>query len=91
MERGTIVKLEEELKGFIPISHYDSSPVEKPEKFFKKDDQIKCIIIDIDERKKTAICSPRAYKKSTEKKEMEQYLKKETTETFKIGDMIQLN
>ena len=27
----------------------------------------------------------------TEKKEMEQYLKKEPTETFKIGDMIQLN
>ena len=91
IERGAIVKLEDDLKGFIPISHFDTYPVKEPAVYFKKNDKVKCLIIDIDENKKTAICSPKAYKKSIEKKEMEQYIKTQPTETAKLGDLINIS
>ena len=90
IENGTIVKLDDNLKGFIPISHYEIHPVKEPENYFRKNEKVKCIIIDIDEKKKSAICSPRTYKKSVEKKEMEQYLKTEPIGTAKLGELIQL-
>ncbi len=88
IEKGAIVKLEDDLKGFIPVTHFDILPVEEPGKYFRINDKVKCLIIDIDENKKTAICSPKAYKKSLAQKDMEQYMQKKSTSTMKLGDFI---
>lgn len=91
MERGALVELDDDIKGFIPVTHYDLYPVNNQKTYLKKDDKVKCLIIDIDERKKTAICSPKAYKKSIANQEMEQYIKKAPTETVKLGEFIKIN
>lgn len=88
IEKGAIVKLEDDLKGFIPVTHFDILPVEEPGKYFRINDKVKCLIIDIDENKKTAICSPKVYKKSLAQKDMEQYIQKKSTSTMKLGDLI---
>jgi hypothetical protein len=47
-------------------------------------------VIDIDDNRKTAICSPKSFKNFIAKKDMDQYLKKESTGTVKLGDLFQL-
>ena len=90
IEKGAIVKLDDDLRGFIPVSHFDLYPVKEPGKYFRKNDKVKCLIIDIDENKKNAICSPKAYKRSIAQKDMEQYIQKKSTGTMKLGDLIKI-
>lgn len=87
---GTFIKLENDMNGFIPYNHYDIHYVKELMTFFKKNEKVTCFIINIDERKKLAICSSKAYKKSIANKEMEQYIKKEDVGTAKLGDFFKL-
>ncbi|MBN1898573.1 MAG: 30S ribosomal protein S1 [Spirochaetes bacterium] len=88
--RGAVVLVENKMEGFIPLSHFSDRKVEHPEAFLKKGEKIKCLILEIDEKKKRAVLSLKEYRKIKSQEEISQYLKKEPTEKMSIGDMINL-
>ncbi|MBU1077144.1 MAG: S1 RNA-binding domain-containing protein [Spirochaetes bacterium] len=89
-KRGSYVRMEDDLQGFIPYTHYDNEYIEDLMTYFKKNDKVTCVIVSIDDKKKLAICSAKVYKKTTADKEMEQYIKKEPIGTAKLGDFFNL-
>ncbi|MDD5066507.1 MAG: S1 RNA-binding domain-containing protein [bacterium] len=110
MARGSYIKMENDLNGFIPATHYDyyhsreqyhgkeqyhikeqQHHKEQPPETLHKGDKVKCLIIDIDQRNKLAICSIKEYKRTIAEKEMEKYIKKDSSGGMKLGDMINLN
>lgn len=88
--RGSYVKIDKDMQGYIPNNQYDIQYVEDPVNYFKKNDKVTCIISKIDDKRKLAICSVKMYKQSIADKEMQQYLQKEAGETAKLGDFFNL-
>lgn len=88
--RGTYVKINEEINGLIPVRHYILNDPKDPNPSFKVGEKITSLIIDVDNRNKLAICSPREYRNSMAEQEMQQYLKKDPSEKIKLGDFFNL-
>lgn len=74
---GVFVRLEEGVEGLIHISQLSTERVEKASSLFKVGDQVEAEVIHVHPQEKKIGLSIRALKKSEERQEMENYLKKE--------------
>jgi small subunit ribosomal protein S1 len=90
VHRGAYVSFYKDKEGFIPLSHFASHKIEEPKKYLKRGQKVNCIIIDVDEKAKRAILSLKEYTKMKTEQEIAQYIKKQPTETKKLGDIIKL-
>ncbi len=86
LKTGALSVLDNDIKAFIPMSHYSSKRIDNLEKYLSPGQTVDAIIIDIDENKKRATLSIRGYEKMLEDKEIEQYMKSEDTGTATLGD-----
>lgn len=76
-EFGVFVRLEEGVEGLIHVSQLSTERVDKPSTLFKVGDQVEAEVIHVDPNERKIGLSVRALKKSEERQEMENYLKKE--------------
>lgn len=74
---GVFVRLEEGVEGLIHVSQLSTERVDKPSTLFKAGDPVEAEVIHVDPHERKIGLSIRALKKSEERREMENYLKKE--------------
>jgi small subunit ribosomal protein S1 len=74
---GVFVRLEEGIEGLIHVSQLSTERVDKPSSLFKVGDSIEAEVMHVDPSEKKIGLSIRALKKTEERQEMENYLKKE--------------
>ena len=74
---GVFVRLEEGVEGLIHVSQLSTERVDKPSTMFKVGDSVGAEVIHVDAHDRKVGLSVRALKKTEERQEMENYLKKE--------------
>ncbi len=74
---GVFVRIEDKVEGLIHVSQLSTERVDKPSSLFKVGDHINAEVINIDIQERRIGLSIRALRKSSERKEMEAYLKRE--------------
>ena len=74
---GVFVRLEEGVEGLIHVSQLSTERVDKPSSLFKAGDSVEAEVINVDPHERKLGLSVRALRKSEERQEMENYLKKE--------------
>jgi small subunit ribosomal protein S1 len=74
---GVFVRLEEGVEGLIHVSQLSTERVDKPSSLFKPGDAIEAEVIHVEPHEHKLGLSIRALKKTEERQEMENYLKRE--------------
>jgi small subunit ribosomal protein S1 len=74
---GVFVRIEEGVEGLIHVSQLSTERVDKPSNLFKVGDEVDAEVINIDPAERKIGLSIRALRKSEERQEMENYLKRE--------------
>jgi len=74
---GVFVRIEEGVEGLIHVSQLSTERVDKPSSLFKVGDEVDAEVINIDPAERKIGLSIRALRKSEERQEMENYLKRE--------------
>ncbi len=76
-EFGVFVRIEEGVEGLIHVSQLSTERVDKPSSLYKPGDEVEAEVINIDTHEKKIGLSVKALRRSEERQEMENYLKKE--------------
>jgi small subunit ribosomal protein S1 len=74
---GVFVRLEEGVEGLIHVSQLSTERVDKPSSLFKPGDAVEAEVINVEPHERKLGLSIRALKKTEERQEMENYLKRE--------------
>jgi small subunit ribosomal protein S1 len=74
---GVFVRIEEGVEGLIHVSQLSTERVDKPSSLYKPGEEIEAEVINIDSNEKKIGLSIKALRRSEERQEMENYLKKE--------------
>jgi small subunit ribosomal protein S1 len=74
---GVFVRIEEGVEGLIHVSQLSTERVDKPSSLYKPGDEVEAEVINIDSHEKKIGLSIKALRRSEERQEMENYLKKE--------------
>jgi small subunit ribosomal protein S1 len=74
---GVFVRLEEGVEGLIHVSQLSTERVDKPSSLFKVGDSVEAEVINVEPHERKLGLSVRALKKTEERQEMENYLKRE--------------
>ncbi|HEX2229205.1 MAG TPA: 30S ribosomal protein S1 [Candidatus Binatia bacterium] len=74
---GVFVRIEEGVEGLIHVSQLSTERVDKPSSLYKPGDEVEAEVINIDTHEKKIGLSIKALRRSEERQEMENYLKKE--------------
>jgi small subunit ribosomal protein S1 len=74
---GVFVRLEEGVEGLIHVSQLSTERVDKPASLFKVGDSVEAEVINVEPHERKLGLSIRALKKTAERQEMENYLKRE--------------
>lgn len=90
---GIFVKVDEDIEGLVHLSQLSHERVEDPGTLYKVGDEVKAIIIDIDEDKRKVTLSVKEYLNHLDKKEMTKYLEgdEDKTASVALGDLIDLS
>ncbi|MBI3066534.1 MAG: 30S ribosomal protein S1 [Deltaproteobacteria bacterium] len=74
---GVFVRIEEGVEGLVHVSQLSTERVDKPSSLYKVGDEIEAEVINLDPSERKIGLSVRALRKSEERQEMENYLKRE--------------
>jgi small subunit ribosomal protein S1 len=74
---GVFVRIEEGVEGLIHVSQLSTERVDKPSSLYKVGDEVEAEVINIDAGERKIGLSIRALRRTEERQEMENYLKKE--------------
>jgi len=74
---GVFVRIEEGVEGLIHVSQLSSERVDKPSSLFKVGDEVDAEVVSIDPADRKIALSVRALRRTEERQEMENYLKRE--------------
>jgi small subunit ribosomal protein S1 len=74
---GVFVRIEEGVEGLIHVSQLSSERVDKPSSIFKVGDEVEAEVVSIDPTDRKIALSVRALRRTEERLEMENYLKRE--------------
>ncbi|UCB44985.1 MAG: 30S ribosomal protein S1 [Spirochaetota bacterium] len=88
---GIFVKVDEEIEGLIHLSQISNERIEDPCSLYKVGDEVKAIILEIDEEKKKVTLSIKEYLNHLEEKEITKYLEDTNTASVALGDLIDLS
>jgi small subunit ribosomal protein S1 len=91
-EFGVFVKLDDEIEGLIHVSQLSADKIENPGTKFKVGQEIRAIVIGIDEDKKKVSLSVKELLNKLEEKEIQKYIEDDTKRTGSVtlGDLIDL-
>ncbi len=74
---GVFVRIEEGVEGLVHVSQLSTERIDKPSSLYKPGDEIEAEVINLDPHERKIGLSVRALRKSEERQEMENYLKRE--------------
>jgi small subunit ribosomal protein S1 len=74
---GVFVRIDEGVEGLIHVSQLSTERVDKPSSLFKVGDEVEAEVLNIDTQERKIALSVRALRRTEEKQEMENYLKRE--------------
>ncbi len=89
MDKGALVKLEEDIEGFVPIEHLGKPEITKPQEAFSEGEMLPLRVIEFDRPQRKIILSVTAYFKGREKAELEAFLAKHPTKTIKVEELVE--
>jgi predicted RNA-binding protein with RPS1 domain len=89
MDKGALVKLEEDIDGFVPIEHLGKPEITKPQEAFTEGEILPLRVIEFDRPQRKIILSVTAYFKGREKAELEAFLAKHPTKTIKVEELVE--
>ena len=89
---GVFIKIDKEIEGLIHLSQLSNEKIENPNEQFKVGDEIKAMVIDIDEEKKRVSLSVKELINKLEEKEIQKYIEDdpEKTASVTLGEIIDL-
>jgi ribosomal protein S1 len=93
---GVFVRIDEGVEGLIHVSQLSSERIDKPSSLYKVGDEVEAEVVSIDPNDRKIGLSVRALRRSEERQEMENYLKREkeggrfSFETL-LGDELRLD
>lgn len=86
---GVFIEIENGIEGLIHISELDEARGKHPSESFNIDDQIKAMVLNIDEKNKRIGLSIKAMKKSEEEKTVESYVRDDNSSLYTLGDILE--
>ena len=89
LDKGALVKLEEDLEGFVPIDHLGKPELTKPQEAFAIGDMLPLRVLEFDRPQRKLILSVSAYFKGKEKAELDAFLAKHPTKTIKVEELVE--
>jgi small subunit ribosomal protein S1 len=89
MDKGALVKLEEDIDGFVPIEHLGKPEITKPQEAFTEGETLPLRVIEFDRPQRKIVLSVTAYFKGREKAELEAFLAKHPTKTIKVEELVE--
>jgi len=87
-ERGVVVDLEDDVEGFVPISHLGKDNIKKPSDIFKPGDELPLKVIRIDPDARKILLSVKEYLADQDRDEVEEYMRKYAPRTTTVGDVV---
>ena len=87
-DRGVVVELEEDVEGFVPLSHLGQDNIAKPSDVFKPGDELPLRVIKIDPDSRKILLSVKEYLDGQERDEIEEYMKKYGPKKITVGDHV---
>jgi small subunit ribosomal protein S1 len=87
-DRGVVVELEEDVEGFVPLSHLGQENLAKPSDVFKTGDELPLRVIKIDPDARKILLSVKEYLDGQERDEIEEYMKKYGPKKITVGDHV---
>lgn len=89
IDRGVVVKLEEEIDGFVPLEQLGKTEITKPQEAFSLGDMLPLRVIEFDRSQRKIVLSVTAYFKGKEKAELDAFLVKHPTKTIKVEELVE--
>jgi small subunit ribosomal protein S1 len=87
-DRGVVVELEEDVEGFVPLSHLGQDNIARPADVFKPGDELPLRVIKIDPDSRKILLSVKEYLDGQERDEIEDYMKKYGPKKMTVGDHV---
>ena len=87
-DRGVVVELEEDVEGFVPLSHLGRENIKKPSDVFQIGDELPLKVIKIDPDARKILLSVREYLADQDREEVEKYLRKYGPKTMTVGEVV---
>jgi len=87
-DRGVVVELEEDVEGFVPISHLGRDNIKKPSDIFKPGDELPLKVIRIDPDARKILVSVKEYLADQDREEVEDYMRKYGPRKLTVGDVV---
>ena len=87
-DRGVVVELEEDVEGFVPLSHLGRDNIKKPSDIFEVGDEIPLKVIRIDPDARKILLSVKEYLADQDREEVEEYMRKYGPRKTTVGEVV---
>ena len=87
-DRGVVVELQEDVEGFVPLSHLGRENIKKPSDVFQVGDEIPLKVIRIDPDARKILLSVKDYLADQDREEVEAYTHKYGPRTVTVGEVV---
>jgi small subunit ribosomal protein S1 len=87
-DRGVVVELEDDVEGFVPISHLSKETIKKPAEVFNPGDELPLKVIRIDPDARKILLSVKDYLAEQDREEVEEYMRKYRPSRTTVGDVV---
>jgi small subunit ribosomal protein S1 len=87
-DRGVVVELEEDVEGFVPLSHLGRENIKKPSDVFEAGDEIPLKVIRIDPDARKILLSVKEYLADQDREEVEEYMQKYGPRKTTVGEVV---
>ncbi len=87
---GIFVKLTEDLEGLVHVSEVSKKRIDDLEEYFKVDDKVSAVVLDVDVKKKRLSLSIKQHDMIAEKEELDKIMKNTSPSTVTLGDFVDL-
>lgn len=87
-DRGVVVEIEEDVEGFVPLSHLGRDNIRKPSDIFEIGDELPLKVIRIDPDARKILLSVKDYLADQDREEVEEYMRKYGPRTMTVGEVV---
>lgn len=87
-DRGAVVELEDDVEGFVPVSHLGHENLKKPSDVFKVGDELPLKVVKVDADARKILLSVKEYLADQDREQVEEYLRKYGPKTITVDEIV---